>query len=72
MAQLLLVGRLKAYLPVKEEERHWSDRQKTIAFPLFEGYLFARIRLKELHEVLGLHRPWPTACTRPFSREYGA
>ena len=51
--QLTRAG-FEAYLPVKEEERQWADRKKTVAFPLFPGYLFARFRLTELHEVLGL------------------
>ena len=44
----------EAYLPVRKEERQWADRKKTVAFPLFPGYLFARFCLTELHEVLGL------------------
>jgi transcriptional antiterminator NusG len=53
----------EAYLPVVEEERQWADRKKTVAFPLFPGYLFARFRLTELHEVLGL--PGVASVLRP-------
>ena len=53
----------EAYLPVVEKERQWADRKKTVAFPLFPGYLFARFRLTELDEVLGL--PGVASVLRP-------
>jgi transcription antitermination factor NusG len=53
----------EAYLPVVEEKRQWADRKKTVAFPLFPGYLFARFCLTELHEVLGL--PGVASVLRP-------
>lgn len=42
----------ESYLPLVELERQWADRKKRVAFPLFPGYVFARFRLGEMHEIL--------------------
>jgi transcription antitermination factor NusG len=34
---------LHSYLPVRQERRQWSDRQKWIELPLFSQYVFVRI-----------------------------
>ncbi|MGA7524242.1 MAG: UpxY family transcription antiterminator [Acidobacteriaceae bacterium] len=34
---------IEQFLPVISEARRWSDRTKTVHFPLFPGYLFVRI-----------------------------
>ncbi len=33
---------LDSFLPTYAQERHWSDRKKTLSVPLFPGYLFCR------------------------------
>ena len=43
-AQLQHKG-LETFLPVLEEIRRWSDRQKRVATPLFSGYTFAHFDL---------------------------
>lgn len=35
---------IRVYLPLRETERQWSDRIKTIEVPLFSGYLFVNAR----------------------------
>jgi transcriptional antiterminator RfaH len=34
---------LHSFLPMREEKRQWSDRQKWIELPLFSQYVFVRI-----------------------------
>lgn len=34
---------LQSFLPMRQERRQWSDRQKWIEFPLFSQYVFVRI-----------------------------
>ena len=34
---------LHSFLPLRQERRQWSDRQKWIEFPLFSQYVFVRI-----------------------------
>lgn len=48
----LVQQELEAYLPLVRRERQWSDRRKVVAFPLFPGYVFTRVRLDELHRAL--------------------
>ena len=48
----LLQQDVETYLPLIEEVRLWSDRKKKIQEPLFKGYLFVRINLKEKLNVL--------------------
>ncbi len=50
--RLLLAAGFESYLPLVELERQWADRKKRVAFPLFPGYVFARFRLGEIHEIL--------------------
>jgi len=40
-AQLQCKG-VETFLPALNEVHRWSDRQKTISFPLFSGYVFVR------------------------------
>jgi transcription antitermination factor NusG len=49
---LFSAGGFESYLPLVELERQWADRKKRVAFPLFPGYVFARFRLVEMHEIL--------------------
>lgn len=41
-----------SYLPLIEQRRQWSDRKKTVQFPLFPGYVFARFALSHLDEIV--------------------
>lgn len=50
--RLFSAGGFESYLPLVELERQWADRKKRVAFPLFPGYVFARFRLVEMHEIL--------------------
>jgi transcription antitermination factor NusG len=43
---------IETFLPLRRITRHWSDRVKKIDLPLFSGYLFVHIPLKERLEVL--------------------
>lgn len=38
---------IEAFLPVHEELHTWSDRKKLVLVPMFPGYVFVRIRLRE-------------------------
>ena len=40
------------YFPAYEEIHQWKDRKKTVAVPLFPGYVFVRIALVERVRVL--------------------
>jgi transcription antitermination factor NusG len=44
---------IETFLPLRKITRHWSDRAKEIELPLFSGYLFVNIPLKEKLKVLG-------------------
>ncbi|MGQ9843434.1 MAG: UpxY family transcription antiterminator [Spirochaetota bacterium] len=39
----LVKKNVETFLPTVEKLRQWKDRKKTIAFPLFPGYLFVHI-----------------------------
>lgn len=43
---------IETFLPLRKITRHWSDRVKQIETPIFSGYLFVHIPLKERLEVL--------------------
>jgi transcription antitermination factor NusG len=43
-----------AYLPTFPLVRRWADRRRTVAFPLFPGYVFARFALQDLYRVLAV------------------
>jgi len=40
------------FLPLYESRRDWKDRRVTLCLPLFPGYLFVRIRLRDRLQVL--------------------
>ena len=42
--QQLASRRVEAFLPFIDRRRRWKDRWKTVSFPLFPGYCFARFR----------------------------
>lgn len=43
---------IETFLPLRRVMRHWSDRKKLIEEPLFKGYLFVRVPMKEKNRVL--------------------
>jgi len=48
---------IESYCPVTTMERQWADRKKMVEFPLFNGYLFVNVNLKEeltVRETLGV------------------
>ena len=48
-----LAGRgLETYLPLYDRLRQWADRKKTVPWPLFSGYVFARFTMRDQHAVL--------------------
>jgi|SRR5687768_13510511 transcriptional antiterminator NusG len=55
---------VETFLPLVERRRRWADRWKTVSFPLFAGYCFARFDLSRrlpivstvgVVEILGDH-----------------
>jgi len=44
---------LQVFLPLISKTRQWSDRKKTVLFPLFPGYLFVRVYASEFKQVHG-------------------
>jgi transcription antitermination factor NusG len=50
-AELMNRG-IESFLPTAIETREWSDRKKKVEMPLFPGYDFVRIDLKERLRVL--------------------
>lgn len=43
---------IETYLPLRQVVRHWSDRRKILEEPLFPGYVFIRLALKDRWDVL--------------------
>ena len=43
---------VETYLPVYESLRHWKDRRVRLELPLFPGYLFVRLALRDRLQVL--------------------
>lgn len=41
-------------LPLIRRARQWSDRKKTVPFPMFAGYLFVRSKLQGLGQLLAV------------------
>ena len=42
---------IECYLPLVRKTRKWSDRMKVVEWPLFPGYLFAKITLRQVSRV---------------------
>ncbi len=51
-ADLLSRKRMEVFLPLHWDVHQWKDRKKTIALPLFPGYLFLRSDLMDRPEIL--------------------
>jgi transcription antitermination factor NusG len=47
VAEHLAVRTVEHFLPLYESRRRWKDRQKLVAFPIFPGYVFVRLDLKD-------------------------
>lgn len=47
VAKQLAVRSVECFLPLYEKVRRWKDRRVKIQFPLFAGYVFARLSLKD-------------------------
>lgn len=53
LARYLEKRKVEHFLPLVSKRRRWSDRIRMIDFPLFPGYLFVQIALRDLRvEVL--------------------
>lgn len=47
VAEELVQREIESFLPFREVVSQWKDRRKSVQFPLFPGYLFARFPLRE-------------------------
>jgi len=45
---------LEAYLPLLARESQWHDRKKTILWPMFPSYIFARFDSRQTAQVVAL------------------
>lgn len=52
--QLLEKG-VESFLPLQKEKRYWKDRRKVVEMPLFNGYVFVNIHLKDRFDALQTH-----------------
>jgi transcriptional antiterminator RfaH len=41
----------EVYLPLKKQVRQWKDRLKEVEVPLFNSYVFVKIKAKEYYEI---------------------
>lgn len=51
VAEILERHNFEIYCPVKKEVRQWSDRKKTIEVPVFDNYVFVRLKESERDSV---------------------
>src|ERR1700741_705968 len=47
-------SRIECFLPLYKSVRRWNDRRKELDLPLFPGYVFVRIALRDRLQVLRL------------------
>jgi transcription antitermination factor NusG len=52
VAEQLVVRDVEHFLPVYESARRWKDRRVTLQMPLFPGYVFVRMALRDRLQVL--------------------
>lgn len=52
VAEQLQQREVEYFLPLYESLRRWADRRKLVQLPLFPGYVFVRIALKDRLQVL--------------------
>jgi transcription antitermination factor NusG len=43
---------IEAYTPIVKKQQQWSDRVKTVEFPLLSGYVFVKINSNEKDKIL--------------------
>lgn len=46
---------IESFLPLQKEKRNWKDRRKVVEMPLFNGYVFINIHLKNRFDALQTH-----------------
>jgi len=54
VAQQMEERQIECFLPQYKSVRRWKDRRKELELPLFPGYVFARIALRDRLQVLTL------------------
>ena len=54
VAQQLEGNQVQYFLPLYQSLRRWKDRRKQIELPLFPGYIFVHVALKDRLQVLRL------------------
>lgn len=54
IAEQLQQRTIESFLPLYETVRRWKDRRVRLQLPLFPGYVFVRIALKNRLSVLGI------------------
>jgi len=47
VAERLWESQIECFLPLREVLSKWKDRKKEVQFPLFPGYLFVRVPIRE-------------------------
>jgi transcription antitermination factor NusG len=52
VAKQLCVRRVEHFLPTYSSVRRWKDRRVTLELPLFPGYVFVRLALRDRVQVL--------------------
>ena len=52
--QQLASRTVEAFLPLVDRRRRWKDRWKTVSFPLFPGYCFARFPYQDHQDRLSV------------------
>ncbi|MGD0544557.1 MAG: UpxY family transcription antiterminator [Candidatus Acidiferrales bacterium] len=52
VASQFLERSIEHFLPLYESTRRWADRKKRVQLPLFDGYIFVRIILRDRLNVL--------------------
>ena len=54
VAQQLGVRSVEQFVPLYESVRRWKDRKVRLQLPLFPGYVFVRLALRDRLQVLGV------------------
>jgi len=54
VAEQMQERRIECFLPTYKSVRRWKDRRKQLDLPLFPGYVFVRMALKDRLDVLRL------------------
>jgi transcription antitermination factor NusG len=54
--KLLVEAGFETYLPLQEQVRQWHDRKKKLQIPLFPNYIFVKVSIIKIYEVLKFPR----------------